>query len=142
MAEIDPTPAPSYDQAEQADQPPATGTRTAVIDYETAITLQPGQPGEGLGYNVRKPLPYPLFVDRDGYTENVPGFALAGRAGRREDLPKLIGFQEGEVQTVVLFREDFLVDPSAAVGLCPVFAAEGSMFALTVPITEATATRL
>lgn len=97
------------------------------------ITIQPGQPGEGMNYNVLKPLPYPWHIDTE-----------TGDVGRQEfwkgDPARLMGFQAtAEVQRVVLFMEDFFADPQKAVGMFPVFQREnGSMYNTIVPITDVT----
>lgn len=89
------------------------------------FSLQPGQAGEGMHYNVRKPLPDPIHVDQ----------MLACTWGD-QGMGKLLGFQEGDVQTVVLHVEDFKEDPQKAVGLHPVFLDRTGMFNLDVPLTD------
>lgn len=90
------------------------------------ITIQPGQPGEGMDYNVRKPLPYPIHVDPD--TDRA-------RWGNEEYV--LIGFQwTAEDQTVAFLASTFYEDPQVAVGTYPVFADGGRFFNLTTPITR------
>lgn len=94
------------------------------------ISLQPGQPGEGMNYNVHKPLPYPSHVDAD--TGDVrPGPQTGNAAGR------LIGFQpDVDTQRVDLWREVFVVDSQKA-GMVPVFVdATGGMFSLDVPVLK------
>ena len=63
------------------------------------IILQPGQPGEGMNYNVHKPLPYPFHVDAD--TGDVrPGPQTGNEEWR------LVGFQpDADTQRVDLWRE-------------------------------------
>lgn len=98
-----------------------------------AITIQPGQPGEGLNYNVMKPLPYPWHID-----------AETGDVGRQEfwkgTPARLIGFQDNaDVQRVNLWLDDFAADPQKAVGKYPVFVKDnGDMYNTTVPITDVT----
>lgn len=97
----------------------------------TTITIQPGQPGEGMRYDVMKPLPYPYHVD-----------AKTGEAGRQEfwrgDPAVLLGFQEqADTQRVDLFLTEWVTDPQKAVGMFPAFArTDGSMYTLMVPITS------
>lgn len=105
------------------------------------LSIQPGQPGEGMDYNVRKPLPYPFHIDAD------TGQCVRGRGTEAlGDVPAgakpwvLVGFQRGNVQRLVMTVDDFVRDPQAAVGLVPVFADRGSIFALTEPITDVTET--
>jgi hypothetical protein len=104
----------------------------------TTITVQPGQPGMGMDYDVRQPLPYPFHIDADtGRCVRGRGTADLGEAP--EDQPwGLVGFQRGNVQRLVLTVDDFVRDPQAAVGLVPVFVGNGSIFALTVPVTDVT----
>lgn len=106
------------------------------------ITIQPGQPGEGMDYNVNKPLPYPFHIDAE------TGDCTHGRGTDRCDgvLPgrmpwRLIGFQlVRDVQEVDLLVEDFVVDPTRAVGMFPVFIHEGDIFNLETPITNVSVT--
>lgn len=93
-------------------------------------TLQPGQPGEGMEYNVHKPLPYPIFLDSDL------------RVDRKTSVPevgdKLIGFQKFQkVQKIRLHIEEFLMDPSMAEGMFPVFSDGEGFYSVEVPITRA-----
>lgn len=103
---------------------------------EPTITIQPGQPGEGMNYNVHKPLPYPFHVNTE------TGDVMSGPHTGNETW-RLVGFQpDADTQTVTLRREDFAAEPNKAVGLCPVFVDEhGCMFNLTEPITRATDNR-
>jgi len=102
------------------------------------ISIQPGQPGEGMGYNVHKPLPYPFHIDPEtGRCIRGRGTADLGEAPPGDPWV-LVGFQTGDVQHVVLFLREFAQDPQKAVGLVPVFIDERGMFALTVPITNVT----
>lgn len=100
------------------------------------ITLQPGQPGEGMDYNVNKPLPYPIHVDDKLACTNVPvdGCAFGGTQG---DHPRLVGFQktaDPDPVGLVLADDDWRSDPDVCVGMFPVFVNRGDMFNLTVPI--------
>ncbi len=104
----------------------------------TTITLQPGQPGQGMVYDVHQPLPYPFHID-------VPsGDCVHGRGTHAfGDAPaggpwRLIGLQRGDEQSLVLTFPQFVNDPQSAVGLVPVFVDESGIFALDVPITSAT----
>ncbi len=117
----------------------------------TLISLQPGQPGEGLDYCPSKPLPYPIFVGDDDRCENVPGKDPAGvryplarevaGSGRRM-LPKLVGFQKGAAPNPesMLSVDRWRLDPETAVGMYPVFCEpagfDAGMFNLNVPITS------
>lgn len=109
---------------------------------QVIVRLQPGQPDEGMDYNPRKPLPYPIHVGEDGRCENVPfvGCALARGQGYR---PRLIGFQATiePDPTGLLLRDSWLDGPiELAVGMYPVFTLEdGGMANLAVPITSVTA---
>lgn len=102
------------------------------------ITIQPGQPGEDMDYNVHKPLPYPFHIN----TEN--GDCVHGRGTDEFDLPKgrmpwrLIGFQIlRDVQELDHTLEEFIEHPEAiAIGHYPVFIHEGDIFSLDVPITS------
>lgn len=104
----------------------------------TVITIQPGQPGMGLDYDVHQPLPYPFHIDPATGDctrgRGTPEFEPDMNAG---DSPwRLIGFQESDIQEVVLTLDEFVADPQAAVGLVPVFVdANDGFFNLTVPIT-------
>lgn len=117
---------------------PDTSTKT--------IALQPGQRGNGMEYDVNVPLPYPIFVGDDNRCENVPGYALAGRADDRESLPILVGFQpDTQTQRVLLDLldvADWRIAPTVAVGMVPVFfepaGFNAGMFSLDVPITGVT----
>lgn len=102
------------------------------------ITIQPGQSGEGMDYNVRLPLPYPFHVDVDtgdcvrGRGTVDVGDAPAGRSWR------LLGFQATlEQQTLDVILQEFVADPELAVGKYPVFLGPDSgFFNLTLPITH------
>lgn len=97
------------------------------------LSIHPGQPGEGMNYNVNKPLPYPYHVDAD--TGDVkPGPQTNNESWR------LLGFQpDADTQHVEVWREDWLNEPNTAVGLVPVFVdADGGMFSLDVPVTRVT----
>ena len=101
------------------------------------ISLQPGQPDEGMGYNPRKPLPYPIHVHPDWSCSNVPGYAMLGQDDLRK--PRLVGFQRTTTPDptgLVLADDDWLADPDVAVGMFPVFVTRGEMFNLTVPVTR------
>lgn len=128
--------------------PPATSVALAAfLDEQKAhggddrLALQTGQPGEGLGYNPAKPLPYPIFVAHDYRCENVPGYPLRHGVANRDELPILAGFQhDATVQNVDLMAEDWDEDWQQAVGMIPVFFEPAEigdgMFSLTVPITS------
>lgn len=107
------------------------------------ITIQPGQPGNGMDYDVHKPLPYPFHIASD------TGDCTRGRG--TSDIPsdvddprkqpwRLLGFQDdAAVQTVDMLLETFIQDPHAAVGKFPVFVnGNGDIFNLTEPITGVT----
>jgi hypothetical protein len=115
-----------------------------MTDQAKTISLHISQPGE-VDYNPRKPLPYPIFVGEDLLCENVPGHPLVREvteSGRRH-LPKLVGFQRGEQQSVVLWADDFLANTDRAVGLRPVFVpAHGGMFTLNVSVTSVGVTEM
>ena len=97
------------------------------------ITIQPGQPGEGMKYNPQKALPYPWHIDPE-----------TGDVDRQDfwkgDPARLMGFQaEIDVQRVALHRKDFAADPQKAVGMFAVFLRkDGSMYNIEVPITDVT----
>lgn len=102
------------------------------------ITLQPGQPDQGMGYDPKLPLPYGIHVDRDTLECcNVPG---CPDSFYPEDgnYPKLIGFQataEPDPEGILL-ADEWLADPELAVGMFGVFTDDGEMFNITVPITS------
>ncbi len=113
-----------------------------VLDGRGQLILQPGQPDEGMGYNPRKSLPYPLFVGPDNRVENVPGYPLVRREEDRGKLPRLAGFQpDVETQRVDVHADRWREDPLVAVGMVPVFhEPDGSgMFSLSVLITDVSA---
>jgi len=100
------------------------------------ITIQPGQPGQGMGYDVHQPIPYPFHIDTE------TGDCIRGR-GTHElgDAPlgmpwRLIGFQRGTKQRLEFLFADFVHNPQKAVGRRPVFSdGRGGIFNLTEPIT-------
>lgn len=101
----------------------------------STISIQPGQPGEGMGYNVNKPLPYPFHIDPE------TGECKHGRGTAEFDGATwtLLGFQAREdVKHVDLYRHEWLDDPQQAVGMFPVFGGGDAIFNLTVPITDVT----
>lgn len=105
----------------------------------TTITIQPGQPGNGLDYDVHRSVPYPFHIDAGtGACTRGRGTSDLGEAP--EGSPwRLIGFQSGDIQELVLGFADFTQDPSRAVGLVPVFTdAEVGIFALREPVTDVT----
>ncbi|MBO9556730.1 hypothetical protein [Cellulomonas sp.] len=106
----------------------------------TVVTIQPGQPGMGLDYDVREPLPYPFHVDvATGDCTRGRGTAEAGDDPTGTTPWRLLGFQRGDVQELVLTLRDFAADPQSAVGLVPVFLNwRGGVFSLAVPITNVT----
>ena len=95
------------------------------------ITIQPGQPGEGMEYNPLKSLPYPYHINPD-----------TGDVARQDfwqgDPARLLGFQASrDVQRVSLWLSDFSTAPAKAVGMFPVFLRrDGSMYNLADPITS------
>lgn len=94
------------------------------------ITIQPGQKDRGQEYDALLPLPYPFHIDTE-----------TGDVGRQEfwrgQPRRLIGFQRGDVQYVVLTRQDWVLNPHSAVGLRPVFVDDdGGMWSHTGEITE------
>lgn len=95
------------------------------------ITIQSGQPGEGMKYNPAKPKPYPYHID-----------PATGDVDRQDvwkgDPLRLMGFQaESDIQRVALHLKDFAADPQAAVGMFPVFlSADGGMYSLSAPIVS------
>ncbi|MBN8883346.1 MAG: hypothetical protein J0H73_13660 [Salana multivorans] len=107
----------------------------------TTITIQPGQPGQGMDYDVHQPLPYPFHIDAD------TGDCVHGRGTdwSPSDVPlgadpwRLIGFQaEQDRQHVDVLLEKFVTNPELAVGKWPVFIDHrGRFFSLSVPITSA-----
>jgi len=102
------------------------------------ISIQPGQLDEGMGYNVHKPLPYPFHIDAaSGACKHGRGTSELGDAPEGKPWV-LIGFQRGEEQSIVVTFAEFCEDPSAAIGLRPVFVGHGSFFALSVPVTDVT----
>lgn len=104
------------------------------------ITLQPGQPGQGMGYDPLLPLPYGIHVDRETLAcRNVPG-CPASFQPNDGDYPKLVGFQPtvDPDPEAVLLASDWLDEPELAVGTFAVFIEDGDMFNITVPITGVT----
>ena len=83
-----------------------------------------------MDYNVHMPLPYPIHLEED-----LTASARSRSAVSAGD--KLIGFQRGDVQTLVLTTEEFEENPGRAVGLVPVFS-DGEFYSLTVPVTQIT----
>lgn len=73
--------------------------------------------------------PYPIDVDETG---------LVGVAAGWLDAHRLIGFQEGDEQSVVLHWNEFVEDPTKAIGLIPVFAGGGTIFAYAIPVQVVT----
>ncbi|WP_263121154.1 hypothetical protein [Cellulomonas sp. RIT-PI-Y] len=104
----------------------------------TTITIQPGQPGQGMRYNVRQPLPYPFHIDADtGDCVRGRGTAELGDDPTGTTPWRLLGFQTGAVQELTLTFRQWLSDPEAGRGLFPVFIDwRGSIFHLTEPITD------
>lgn len=102
------------------------------------ISIQPGQPGEDMTYNVRKPLPYPFHIDANtGDCIRGRGTVDLGDARDYKRPWRLLGFQSGDVQTVVLTFDQFVARPQLAVGLRPVFVDHEDIFSLTEPIISA-----
>lgn len=115
--------------------------REAANDPQCRVGLQPGQAGNGMGYDPRVPLPYPIFVGGDDRCENVPGYPFAHTAEDRSKLPILVGFQPPDTSTqhVVVSVDEWWEDWHSAIGLVPVFYEPGGfddgMFSLGVLIT-------
>lgn len=96
----------------------------------TTISIQPGQPGMEQQYDPMLPLPYPFHVDADtGMIERQDFW--------RGEPAQLLGFQEGTVQRIVLYRHEWAKDPDSAIGLRPVFANDdGTMWSHVGQITS------
>ena len=90
------------------------------------FSLQPGQPGEGMTYNVMKRLPYPIHVTEAGRVTHAAPGTYSGT---------LVGFAEASGYEIAATWDDFLRDPKIAVGKRPVFADEGQTWTLGEPIT-------
>ena len=96
------------------------------------LSIHIGQPGEGMNYNVNKPLPYPYHVDAS------TGGVRPGPQTNNE-IWRLIGFQpDTNTQRVEVWLEDWLNEPDTAVGLVPVFVDADRMFNLNAPVTSVT----
>ncbi len=95
------------------------------------ISIQPGQPGEGMHYNVHKPLPYPFLIDTD-----------TGNVGRQDfwkgEPAALVGFQrELTEQRIDITVSSFAQNPDTVVGMFPVFTNDaGNFYTLTTPVTS------
>lgn len=61
--------------------------------------------------------PYPWLLSEDG--------GVGQQSLHRGDPVQVIGFQRGDVQTIVVFWSDFVEDPQSVMGLVPVMASEG-----------------
>lgn len=102
------------------------------------ISIQPGQPGRGMDYDVRLPLPYPFHINvKTGDCTHGRGTADLGEAAVNAPW-QLLGFQRGRRQELVLTLAEFAADPQQAMGLVPVFVDASGIFALTEPITNVT----
>lgn len=108
------------------------------------ISIQPGQPGRGMEYDVHLRLPYPYHIDAET-GECTHGMGTNELMQAPEGKPwRLVGFQRGDEQAVVLVHAQFVANPAAAVGLVPVFyggSAAGEspkFFALRVPVIDVT----
>ena len=77
---------------------------------------------------VTQPQPWPIALSEDLDVESGLG---------PDDGARLVGFQEGDVQHVVLTAGEFRTDPAAAVGLVPVFSDGRGMFAQGPAVTSA-----
>lgn len=96
------------------------------------ITIQPGQHGEGMGYNVLKKLPYPFHIDTE------TGKCVRGQGVSKNFAWELLGFQNGAVEEIVISFEQFVANPRRSVGRHAVFATASGIAALKVPITDYT----
>lgn len=99
------------------------------------ITIQPGQHGEGMGYNVLKKLPYPFHIDGE------TGKCVRGQGVTKTFTWRLMGFQNRK-EEIILTREQFHLTPHRAIGKYAVFYTGSGITALTVPITDFTITEL
>ena len=100
----------------------------------TTISIQPANTPSGR-YDVNIPLPYPYHLIVPGNVDRLVALAVDRQDFWRGDPAKLIGFQRGDAQEVVLWPGDFVANPESAVGLRPVFlTAAGDMYALAVPV--------
>ena len=98
------------------------------------LSIHIGQPGEGMSYNVNKPLPYPYHVSATN------GSVKPGPQTNNE-IWRLVGFQpDTDTQHIEVWLKDWLNEPNTAVGLVPVFVNVdgGGMFNLNVPVTKVT----
>ena len=91
------------------------------------ISVQPGQPGEGLEYNPKKRLPYPIHIDPETGT---------ARWGKGEYT--LVGFQQDFNSDIDLLADEFYEQPSLAIGQLIVLCDQAGRFhSTTTPITKA-----
>jgi hypothetical protein len=102
-------------------------------DHRT-ISIQPANTPSG-AYDVNTPLPYPYHLIVPGEVDKFDPLAVDRQDFWQGDPERLVGFQRGDVQEVVLWPGDFVADPESAVGLRPVFTTtDGDMFTITNPI--------
>ena len=81
-------------------------------------------------YDPRKVLPYPYHIEENGI--------VGSQEFWKGDPARLLGFQNGNVQRIVLTARDWWQGaPEAAQGLHPVFVTtDGDMWAETRPVTS------
>lgn len=73
-------------------------------------------------------LPYPIHLD--------PELFVVGWRGPADEGDKLIGFQRGNTQRLVLHIKDFIEDPTKAKGLAPVFSNGDGFYSLDLVIAS------
>ncbi|HEY0117548.1 MAG TPA: hypothetical protein VGC04_02085 [Cellulomonas sp.] len=100
------------------------------------ITILPGQTGQGMGYDVKEPAPYPFHIDtRTGECVRGRGTSdlLEAPVGRPW---RLVGFQHfAEAGRLDLSLDAFASEPAAAIAMFPIFDAAHATFCLREPVT-------
>lgn len=98
----------------------------------TTYTIQTAQESASVGpYDPRKHLPYPFHIEADG--------SVLHRDFWRGDPAALIGFQATDEHRIDLWREEWIYDPQAAIGMFPVFVTtEGGLYTYMLPVNEVT----
>jgi hypothetical protein len=96
----------------------------------TTYTIQPAQDGVPVGsYDPLKPVPYPFHIAADG--------SVLRQDFWKGDPASLLGFQATEEHHIDLWREEWIHDPQAAVGMFPVFVTDkGQMYSYTLAVAK------
>lgn len=106
---------------------PSANDRAAAAK-STKITFQQANTESG-EHDVKSPRPFPVTVDAETFELDAAPL----------DAVKLLGFQEGRINRIVVFAAEFAKNPELALNRCPVYLdGKGGFFAIALPVNSVT----